>query len=50
MRWYEFVRKMLGSEEVRKIVKEMSSGKDVVLLNLECVYCWMSVCEGDPGR
>ena len=34
VRWYEFVRKTLGSQEVREIVKEMSLGKDVVSLYL----------------
>ena len=41
VRWYEFVRQVLGSQEVNDIVKDMSSqGKSVVSCFLECLYCW----------
>ena len=37
VRWYEFVREMLTSQEVCDMVKEMASGKDVVSCYLESV-------------
>ncbi|XP_078357910.1 uncharacterized protein LOC144642734 isoform X2 [Oculina patagonica] len=39
VRWYEFVRQVLGSQEVSEIVKDMSSqGKNVVSCFLESVF------------
>ena len=39
VRWYEFVRQVLGSQEVSEIVKDMSSqGKKVVSCFLESVF------------
>ena len=37
VRWYEFLREMLTSQEVCDMVKEMASGKDVVSCYLESV-------------
>ena len=38
VRWYEFVRQMLDSQEVSEIVKDMSQGKNVVSCFLESVF------------
>ena len=39
VRWYEFVRQVLGSQEVSEIVKDMpSEGKNVVACFLESVF------------
>ena len=39
VRWYEFVRQVLGSQEVSEIVKDMpSEGKNIVACFLESVF------------
>ena len=38
VRWYEFARHVLGSQEVSEIVKDMSQGKNVVSCFLESVF------------
>ena len=38
VKWYEFVRQALGSQEVSEIVKDMPQGKNVVSCFLESVF------------
>ena len=38
MKWYEFVRQALGSQEVSEIVKDMPQGKNVVSCFLKSVF------------
>ena len=38
VKWYEFVRQALGSQEVSEIVKGMPQGKNVVSCFLESVF------------
>ena len=38
VKWYEFVRQALGSQEVSEIVKDISHGKNVVSCFLESVF------------
>ena len=51
VRWYEFVRQVLGSQEVSEIVKDMSQGKNVVSCFLESVFgaCFRFVRERQEG-